>query len=95
MLTPTISGDPAMCLNRSNSYGANGDIRLIRINSIGDTLWTKIVGGLGMDDIFSVQKTSDGGYILLGEENYFDYPNLNHEQLFFSIEYLVLAHLTG
>lgn len=36
-----------------------------------DTLWTKTYGGFGPDRAFSVQQTSDGGYIIAGETSSF------------------------
>ncbi len=52
---------------RTSSFGAGGcDIYLLRIDSGGDTLWTRTFGG-GDDDIGScVQQTTDGGYIVSG-----------------------------
>jgi hypothetical protein len=49
------------------SFGAGeDDFYLIKTNSNGETLWTKTYGGLGKDSAFSVQQTSDQGYILTG-----------------------------
>src|ERR1035437_4546205 len=51
----------------TTSFGAGGnDIYLIKINSLGDTLWTKTYGGTVDDYANSVQQTSDGGYIVAG-----------------------------
>lgn len=44
----------------------NGDFYLIRINSGGDTLWTKTYGGAEADEANSVAVTADGGFILAG-----------------------------
>lgn len=54
----------------SMSYGAGeGDIWLIKINSQGDTMWTKLHGSSYMgrnEQSLAVQQTSDGGYIIAG-----------------------------
>lgn len=43
------------------------DIWLIKTNSKGDTLWTKIYGGDYIDEAHSVCETKDGGYLIAGE----------------------------
>ena len=49
------------------SFGkGDEDMYLVKINSIGDTLWTKTYGGLNQDEAKSVIQISDGGYILTG-----------------------------
>ncbi len=54
------------------SYGAGGyDIYLIKTDSSGDTLWTQAFGDTGYNESFSVQQTSDGGYIVAGATEYF------------------------
>jgi len=42
------------------------DIWLLKTNELGDTLWTKIFGDYSWDKGYSVQQTSDGGYIVVG-----------------------------
>ncbi|MEJ2636437.1 MAG: T9SS type A sorting domain-containing protein [Calditrichia bacterium] len=42
------------------------DIWLIKTNTYGDTLWTKTFGGSEEDMGFSVQQTTDGGYVIVG-----------------------------
>ena len=52
----------------TNSYGAGYyDVYLIKTDSLGDTLWTRIYGGTSSDFGYSVIQTSDGGYIVAGE----------------------------
>jgi len=51
----------------TNSYGSGGaDVWLIKTDSLGDTLWTRIYGGSGGDIGQCVRQTSDGGYIVAG-----------------------------
>lgn len=48
-------------------YGAGDeDVYLIKTNTNGDSLWSKKYGGAGSDYGYSVQLTSDGGYIITG-----------------------------
>jgi hypothetical protein len=49
------------------SFGAGAsDIYLVKTNASGDTLWTKVYGGVNDDEAYSVIQTSDGGYIISG-----------------------------
>jgi hypothetical protein len=42
------------------------DIYLIKTDSDGNKLWDKVIGGMYMDIGYSVQQTSDGGYVISG-----------------------------
>jgi hypothetical protein len=51
----------------TNSFGSGGyDVYLVKTNTSGDTIWTKTIGGTDWDFAYSVQQTSDGGYIVAG-----------------------------
>ena len=51
----------------TNSFGAGGyDFYLIRTDSIGDTLWTKTYGGWDWEHCYSMDITSDNGYVMVG-----------------------------
>jgi hypothetical protein len=44
----------------------NFDFLAVKTNDIGDTLWTKTYGGIGDEECYAMQKTTDGGYIFVG-----------------------------
>jgi len=51
----------------TTSYGAGGsDFWLVKVDADGDSPWSRTFGGSDDDVCFSVQKTTDGGYILGG-----------------------------
>ena len=51
----------------TESFGAGGkDVWLIKTNSSGNIIWQKTHGGMGSDGAWSVQQTTDGGYVLTG-----------------------------
>jgi hypothetical protein len=56
----------------TESFGADyQDIYLVKTDSVGDTLWTRVYSGIYHDYAYSVDQTSDGGYIISGETNSF------------------------
>jgi hypothetical protein len=62
------TSDGGYILGGSNSSYApgGGDFWLLKVNANGDTLWTRTYGGSAPDECYSVQQTTDGGYVLAG-----------------------------
>jgi hypothetical protein len=56
----------------THSYGAGeDDVYLVKTDSLGDTLWTRVFGGAEYDNGFSVHQIADDGYIITGATNSF------------------------
>ena len=56
----------------TSSFGnGNDDVYLLKLNSDGDSLWTKTYGGSGKDWCFGISLDSLGNIILTGETNSF------------------------
>ena len=50
----------------TESFGNAGDVYLLRTNSDGNLLWSQSYGGASNDRGWSVQQTTDGGYVIAG-----------------------------
>jgi hypothetical protein len=50
----------------STSFGNDYQVYLIKTDGTGDTLWTRTYGGANSELSYSIQQTSDGGYIIAG-----------------------------
>ena len=54
-----------------NAFSNNSDILLVKMNSLGDTLWSKSYGGSGVDMGFDIVETFDHGFAVMGYTNSF------------------------
>ena len=62
----TVDSGYIVC-GATDSYGAGGtDAWLVKTDASGNKLWDKTFGGVENDIAYSVQQTTDGGYILCG-----------------------------
>jgi hypothetical protein len=54
----------------SGRVNATGDAWLVKMNSSGDSVWTRYIGTSGaIETGYGVQQTADGGYIMCGTRN--------------------------
>ncbi len=53
----------------SGVHGEAGDCWIVRLNSTGDLQWQLCLGGSNSEDAWSIDKTSDGGYIVGGSSS--------------------------
>ena len=73
-----MKDDVAACIQKTTDNGyiiagstyskgaGDSDMYLIKIDSIGNFIWDKTLGGIGYDEASEIQQTSDGGYIIVG-----------------------------
>lgn len=59
------------------SVGPTGpkDVNIVKLDSIGTVIWTKIIGGVNDEYANEIQQTFDGGYIIAGTTNSFGAGN--------------------
>jgi type IX secretion system substrate protein len=54
----------------TNSFGAGGyDVYIVKVDSVGNLLWTRTIGGTGNDYGETMVKCNDGGYAIAGYTN--------------------------
>jgi hypothetical protein len=70
MVRQTTDGGYAI-LGTYNYSNGPSDVYLIKTSNNGDTLWTKTYGGAGQDYGWSLQQTTDGGYIIASQTGSF------------------------
>lgn len=60
----------------TNSFGAgNYDAYIVKLDSDGDILWTRTVGGTAEDDATCIIQTTDGGFIFCGNTSSYGIAN--------------------
>jgi hypothetical protein len=55
--------------NDGDVIGNNGDFDywVVKLDAVGNITWQKSLGGSGLDRAWSIQQTTDGGYIIVGQ----------------------------
>lgn len=51
------------------NYALSRDYWVLRLDSLGNVLWDKTIGGSGTDYLYRVRQTPDGGFLLIGESD--------------------------
>ena len=60
----------------TSSFGAGSDdFWLLKLSKIGEVIWQKTYGGSGKDSAYSIQQTSDEGFIVAGSSLSFSGTN--------------------
>lgn len=69
-----LAGFSSSLSNNGNVTGNHGgfDYWVVKLDSTGTIQWQKCLGGSGIDYAYSIQTTSDGGYIVAGNSNLSD-----------------------
>lgn len=70
-IKPTNDGGYILAGGTYSFGNGNEDMYLLKLNSSGDTVWTRTFGGINDDEVRSVIQTSDGGYIVTGNTKSF------------------------
>ncbi|MCX6296775.1 MAG: T9SS type A sorting domain-containing protein [Bacteroidetes bacterium] len=65
----TANGNLVLVSNSSKSLSGDSDISLAKMDSKGDTIWTKTYGELGDDFCHAIQQTSNNGFLIVGTTN--------------------------
>jgi hypothetical protein len=52
------------------------DVLLIRVDSFGEVIWKKLIGGSGDESVCSVRETKDGGILITGTNNIAGYSSI-------------------
>ncbi len=66
-IVPTYDNKYIICGTTNSSGAGNNDVFLIKIDSVGGIIWSRIYGGSLDDCVYCVDKTYDNGCIITGE----------------------------
>lgn len=76
---PSIDGGVTLYCGVENRFGASGgDIMVVSMNDLGDTVWTKVYGRWYFDRAHQLLRTSDNGYLIVGSTSVSASQNDDH-----------------
>lgn len=64
-----VAGSSSSSNGDANSNHGSLDFWIVKLDNIGGVQWQKSLGGSGTETAYSIQQTSDGGYIVAGSSN--------------------------
>lgn len=76
-MQPTADGGYILVGMARTIIRSSIDVWLIKTDMLGNMEWNKTFGGINYDVGYSVQQTTDGGYIIVGETNSFGAQGTN------------------
>lgn len=56
-------------VDKTEANFGDADYWILKLDTIGNIVWQKTLGGTGADEAFDIKQTSDGGYIVGGTSN--------------------------
>ncbi len=83
----TADGGYALCGFKTDALGLN-DCYILRTNSVGDTLWTKMIGGVDNEYATGIRETANGRLIISADSKSFGAGG-------YDVELIVLNSATG
>ncbi len=72
-----LSDGNVMITGNTFTPGKNSEMLLTKVNSNGDTLWTKSFGGSSNELGYAIQQTTDNGFVIAGETEGFGFVNFD------------------
>lgn len=62
----TDNGDVVICAQTESFGSGERDVYVLRVASSGEEVWNRVIGGPGVDRIFSMAPSPDGGHVFTG-----------------------------
>jgi len=76
-ICPVSDGNYLICGATSSQGIGDDDVWLVKINAVGDTIWTKTYGSTKSDMGYCAIESSAGNYLITGSSSEFDTPGVS------------------